>query len=238
MITAPLIRILRTSTFFLPPSAASCLQPVDQGVIRALKCKYRSRVIQKIIRAIENGKQIPSICVLETMKMFVLSWSEVSESTIINYFCKAGFKGAMSDEDDDPFSALSSIDKSRQRDQNLVPNDFIYEDILTVDDNIAVMGGLMTDEEIVQDITEVVEVEVKEEDEEDTDETLTKPTTVEICKAIDTLLNFSMCTLSGEIGTIAMKASTLFEKEPCKSMKQTSISDSFKKSDLSRASLN
>ena len=38
-----------------------------------------------------------------------------------------------------------------------------------------------------------------------------------------------MFTESGEIGTTAMKASTLFEKELCKSMKQTSISDFFKK---------
>ena len=87
----------------------------------------------------------------------------------------------------------------------------------------------MTDEGIVLDIIEVVEEGVQEEDEEDTDETLTKLTTEEICKAIDTLVSFSMFTGSGEIGTIAMKALTLFEKELCDSMKQTSISDFFKK---------
>ena len=56
-----------------------------------------------------------------------------------------------------------------------------------------------------------------------------KPMTEEIWKAIDTLVNFSMFTESSEIGTIAMKTSTLFEKELCKSMKQTSILDFFKK---------
>ena len=49
---------------------------------------------------------------------------------------------------------------------------------------------------------------------------LTKPTTVEIREAIDTLVNFSMFTESDEIGTTAMKASTLFEKELIQSMKQ------------------
>ena len=48
-------------------------------------------------------------------------------------------------------------------------------------------------------------------------------------QAIDTLLNFSMFTESGEIGTMAMKASNLFEKELCESMRQTSISDFLKK---------
>ena len=55
---------------------------------------------------------MPSISVLEAMKMLVLS-----ETTIINCFRKAGFKEGMSDEDDDPFSALkSSIDQLQQCD--------------------------------------------------------------------------------------------------------------------------
>ena len=89
--------------------------------------------------------------------------------------------------DDDPFSTFkSSIDQLRQRDEYLIPNDFTYKDILTVDDDIAVMGGVMTDEEIVQDLIEVAEEEVEEEDEEVTDEKVTNLTAEEIRKAIDT----------------------------------------------------
>ena len=88
----------------------------------------------------------------------------------------------------------------------------------------------MTDEEIVQDLIEVAEEEGQEEDEQVTDETITKPTTEEIIpKAIDTLVNFSMFTQSGEIGTIALKAAKLFEKELCESIKKTFISDFFEK---------
>ena len=119
-----------------------------------------------------------SISILEAMKMLAHSWSEVSESTIINCFRKAGFKKGMSDEDDDPFSAFKgSIAQWRQHDENLIPNDFSYKHTLTGDDHIAVMGGVMTDKEIVQDLTEVAEEEVQEEDEEVTDEMMTKPTT-------------------------------------------------------------
>ena len=117
----------------------------------------------------------------------------------------------MSDEDDDPFSTFkSSIDQLWQRDENLIPNDFTYKNILTIDDDIAVMGGVMTDEEIVQDLIEVANEEVQEEDKEVTDETITKPTTKEICKATDTLVDFLMFTQSGEIGTIALKATKMF----------------------------
>ena len=80
------------------------------------------------------------------MKILALSsWSQVSETTIIKCFLKAGFN------------------------------------------NIAVMGGVMTDEEIDQDIIEVVEEEVQERDEEDIAKTLMKPTTEESRKAMDTL---------------------------------------------------
>ena len=92
------------------------------------------------------------------------------------------------------------------------------------------MGGLMTDEEIVQDLIEVAEEEGQEEDEQVTDEAITKPTTKEIIrKSIDTLVDFSMFTQSGEIGTIALKAAKLFEKELCESIKKTFISDFFEK---------
>ena len=78
----------------------------------------------------------------------------------------------------------------------------------------------MTDEEIVQDLIEVAEEEGQEVEEQVTDETITKPTTEEIIpKAIDTLVDFSMFTQSGEIGTIALKAAKLFEKELCESIK-------------------
>ena len=134
----------------------------------------------------------------------------------------------MLDEDDGPFSTIkSSIDQLQQRNENLVSYDFLYKDMLTVDHNIAVMREVMTDEELAWGINEVADEELQEEDNEDTDGTLTKPMTEEICKAIDTLVNFCMFTESGKIGTIAMEASTLFEKELCEPMKQQSISKFF-----------
>ena len=152
--THPNIENLKSITlYFLLSNTTSCLLSIDQGVTRSLKCKYCTSIIKTIINAIANGKQMPSISILEAMKMFAHSWSEVSESTIINCFRKAGFKEGVSDEDDGPFSAFQIlIDQLRQRDENLIPNDFIYKDILTVDHNTANMGGVMTDEEIVQDL--------------------------------------------------------------------------------------
>ena len=154
--------------YFLPPSTTFCLQPMDQEVIRSLKCKYHNCVIKTIINAIDNGKQMSSISILEAMKMLAHTWSEVSESTVINHFRKAGFKEGVSNEDDNPFSAFkNSVHQLRQRES--YSDGFTYKHILTVDDDTAVMGGVMTDDEIAQDLIEVAEEEVQEEDEEVTD---------------------------------------------------------------------
>ena len=101
--------------------------------------------------------------------------------------------------------------------------------MLTTDDDISARGRVMTDVESVQDIIEVVHKEMREEEgNEMTDKVVTKPTIEEVSKAIDTLVNFSMFTQSGEIGRAALKYSKLFEKELCELMKQTSILDFFR----------
>ena len=67
--------------YFLPPNTTSCLQPMDHKVIRSLKCKYRTHIIKTIINAIDNGKEMSSIPILEATKILVHSWSEVSLAT-------------------------------------------------------------------------------------------------------------------------------------------------------------
>ena len=47
--THPNIENLKSITiYFLPPNTTTCLQPMDQGVIQLLKCKYCTRIIKTI----------------------------------------------------------------------------------------------------------------------------------------------------------------------------------------------
>ena len=74
---------------FLPPNTTSITQPMDQGVIRSLKAKYRSRITHRIIEAIDANKSIPNVNVLDAMKMVTVCWENVTEKTVRNCFAKS-----------------------------------------------------------------------------------------------------------------------------------------------------
>ena len=52
---------------FLPPNTTSKTQPMDQGVIRSLKAKYQTVLVQKYIRAIDQPNSLPKTSILDAM---------------------------------------------------------------------------------------------------------------------------------------------------------------------------
>ena len=54
---------------FLPPNITSHTQPMDQGIIRALKAKYCSLVVRKLIATLEKKNPVPTISILSAMTM-------------------------------------------------------------------------------------------------------------------------------------------------------------------------
>ena len=137
----PVIENLKSITlYFLPPNTTSALQPMDQGVIWSLKSKYRTHIIQNVLAAIDQGKQLPVISILEVMKVLALYWSEVSKEAITNCFTKSGFsEDVCSEEDDDPFFQLrETSDKLCAHGQEFVPDGLKCEDIVHVDRDVQV----------------------------------------------------------------------------------------------------
>ena len=61
-----------------------------------------------MIEAIDSKKSLPTISLLDAMKMLVLAWDEVTDTTVQNCFKKAGFFENKDDDavSDDPFAAL------------------------------------------------------------------------------------------------------------------------------------
>ena len=75
--------LIAIKLFFLPPNTTYITQPMDQGVIRPLKAKYRADVVRKIIRSLELNS------LLHGMQMLVSAWNELTTDTIVNCFRKA-----------------------------------------------------------------------------------------------------------------------------------------------------
>ncbi|CAF0726997.1 unnamed protein product [Brachionus calyciflorus] len=77
---------------FLPPNCTSLLQPLDQGIISNFKLKYRPKILQSIVKAIDNMEHLEDLSIKEAIDNIVISWNDVKPLTIKNCFKKAGFK--------------------------------------------------------------------------------------------------------------------------------------------------
>ena len=133
--------------FFIPPNTTSALQPMDQGVIRSLKARYRTKVVQKMIEAIDGNKSLPNISVLDAMKMPVLSWDEVTDNTVENCFKKAGF---CETEENDALSVtqLINLDKTFE--------DVTVEDVASFDDMLVSTQEALSDKDILSGFLPIV----------------------------------------------------------------------------------
>ena len=55
---------------------------MDQCIIRSLKARYRLRMIQQIIKAIDAQNPIPKISILDIMKMLTICSQNITKETI------------------------------------------------------------------------------------------------------------------------------------------------------------
>ena len=107
----PLVEQLNSiELIFLPPNTTSHAQPMDEGIIRTLKAKYRSLAVRKMIAALEKQNSIPTISILFAMTMLEKACNAFSNKTFSNCFKKGGIsekevEKVLNDEDD-PFAGL------------------------------------------------------------------------------------------------------------------------------------
>ena len=62
---------------FLPPNTTSRTQPMDQGIIRALKVKYHSLAVCELILVLEKKEPIPKFFILSAMYMLKKAWDAI-----------------------------------------------------------------------------------------------------------------------------------------------------------------
>ena len=74
---------------FLLPNTTSITQPMNQGIIRSLKAKYRSLTVKKQIDALEKGNQLPKFSILSAMSMLTKALNSIPEVTFMNCLKKS-----------------------------------------------------------------------------------------------------------------------------------------------------
>lgn len=194
----PHIADLRSVTLvFLPPNTTSVLQPMDQGIIRALKSHFRKNLVLKIIQCLDGGgasiAQYPKINVLDAILMIHDAWIKLTQRTISNCYKHAGFVRSNEDctittnaddfdeEDDVPLSVWT-----RNIDNQLPITNEDLEQYACVDDAVATSEE-PSDENIVQNIITNDANSQSDGDNDEPEETYSTPSASEALKAAETL---------------------------------------------------
>ena len=224
---------------FLPPNATSVSQPMDQGVIKCLKAFYGRRLVNLMIKRLEQGQDLPKISILRALQPLVASWNDVTKTIIVNCFGKAKISAKdqvnAAEGSGDPFKELENdLTELRKIDQTLVPQDLTAQEIVDVDINVITTDNPETDEEILESVRSDKDEETNGEDSleimEVFDEPIDKPTQTEIGNAPETLKNLYLFNKSGDdMRLLLQHFESLVLKDELAVRKQSSIFNFFEK---------
>ena len=224
---------------FLPPNTTSVSQPMDQGVIKCLKAFYRRRLVNLMIKRLEQGQDLPKISILRGLQLLVASWNDVTKTTIVNCFGKAKISAKdqvnAAEDSDDPFKELENdLTELRKIDPTLVPQDLTAQEIVDVDINVITTDNPETDEEILESVRSDKDEETNGDDSleimEVFDEPIDKPTQTEIGNALETLQNLCLFNKSGDdMRLLLQRFESLVLKDELAVRKQSSIFNFFEK---------
>lgn len=181
----PKLKCIKIINF--PPNMTSVVQPMDQGIIQNLKHLYRRQVVLKIL---DNATEKTNINLLDAGRMLNKAWNQVTQQTIRNCFRKAGFNNEKTNvevaTEELNLDIGLSVVTERWRE---VATDVSYNTYVDVDSEVAVCGEL-TEEEIVQQVTQKHDLSDDEYEGEDgvTEEPV--PTSSEALKMVGNLRRF------------------------------------------------
>ena len=227
---------------FLPPNT-SVTQPMDQGVIRGLKAKYRSLAVKKQITDLEKGSQLPKFSILSAMSMLTKAWSSISNGTFANCFKKSGIseismERALND-DDDPFASLDveeDVMEDLKNDLEVMKEKFnmnfelTAEELVDIDFEISVTGTV-SDADIIAEVTGSAHDPDGEEDsdnEEQPTECLNKPSFNDAMNSITILEDYSLFSNFGDdLMKALMEVNRAIDLDRLSSKKQSNIEDFF-----------
>ena len=105
----PDVELTNVSIEFLPPNTTAFLQPLDAGIIRNWKLKYRTQQMHYYYECYINNEE-PDMNPKQAIKFIHQAWKDVKTSTIVNCWKKTGILGeAVENTHDDSAEAEADL---------------------------------------------------------------------------------------------------------------------------------
>lgn len=222
---------------YLPANTTSHTQPCDQGIIQALKHKYRMKLLTQFIDAIDNEMQFRTT-VLDAITLLKQAWNEVSSTTIANCFRHSGFVHSTSSEADqevdDMESEAEEYEKVVDRLNTLLPQDTaedIMDDYVAMDENVPTSAE-MTDDELAAVVRNEADLDVSVDNfcQDVDDMEIIKPSQKQVAQAISTIKDYLLFipdNTAAMTGLKAVESTVQADRERC--LKQSKLTDIFTK---------
>ena len=151
---------------FLPPNTTSLFQPMDQGVIEAMKRRYRKALLQKLLLEDQEGRSIiqfvKQINIKDVVYMTATAWEDIPSLTLMKSWNKLLRTAEVSVDSGDGIDEVLQL--AQQLDSNLETED--VNTWINVDSG-AKGYELLSDEDIVKQVTQTNDKEDTEEDDGD-----------------------------------------------------------------------
>ena len=224
---------------FLPKNTTSRLQPLDAGIIRNFKVKYRKRLVKFVLSRIQEDASateiVKGVDVLMAIRWIQDAWKEVTNSTIKNCFEKCGIK-----RDDESIEVLEADDLEFDALLKEFSTDITADEYVSFDENLPVSEPMVNTFEIdwrqrvreecinaIQKNSDFVE-EISDNDDDDDDdddfENNFEEENMNFGEIIATLDKLKRCSVFDDVSHDMLSAITKkIEDLQLKSRKQSSI---------------
>jgi hypothetical protein len=192
----PEVKLNSINFLFLPPNTTSRLQPLDAGIIRSFKQRYRNKMLELIVQTIDSNiaydcaTALKTITLLKAIYMFSESVREINESVFINCFRICGFVfEQIEPESEDLTEEIVQNFDWNELNQRLELNFNDFNGFSSFDDNIICRQD-MSDKEIIEIVKpDEITVESSDTETEDIDSNVVPviPSKTEALKCVNDL---------------------------------------------------
>lgn len=222
---------------YFPPHCTSVLQPLDLGIIQAVKINFRKKLVQKILLNLFSDTKIN---VKDGCELLTAAWWDVRGSTIQKCFQKTQLFGSEDGHDD-----IQLIENENDQNTNNTELEMLwssinvphvtFQDYVDVDNQLLISDEL-TNEEIMKSVNEgSASVGLLHESDESDSDNCTEPvnkTKISFSKALDNLSDVrfylsSLCHAPDEAFQNIQAVENFILKTATDNMLQSKLTDFF-----------